>query len=120
MEVGFGGASCHPCVQASLAGGLEIMCELFWRVGYIQSLEKHGRCFLVVLRFSLYDIEDLVPSLARREGGDYVVGLDMCPFSIWCWHLVSGLGQISCESDRSDDGSVRCSIDESASDMHDT
>ena len=74
------------------------MRKLLWRVCRSQCPERYRRRFLIVFRFVLYDIEDLVSILRpspRREDGDYVVGLDMCPLGVWGCRLVSRLGQFS-------------------------
>lgn len=94
MEVGFGATPCHSRVQTGLAGRLKVMCELLWRVGDTQGSEGYRRGFLVIFDIIFDDIEYFVSSLARREDGDYVIGLDMCPFGVWCYHLVSGF--VSC------------------------
>ena len=96
MEVGLRIGSSHSYVKASLTGWLKVMYELLWRADRGQGTESHRRDFLVVLRFIIDDVEDSVFMLtlrSRREDSDYVIGLDMCPLSVWCWSSLDTVGK---------------------------
>lgn len=60
------------------------MYELIRWVPDSQALEGHGRCFIVVLRVVLNNVEDVIFALCcRREDGDYGIGCDGSPLVRW-------------------------------------